>query len=426
MTNEFKIKNMNFNELLEKGWFEIESKPKSFKEDLMVEVEDKKRKTSNPAIKVIIDQSVYNMLLSQALSDKYNSVLGYLGGSFICIPNNNSNNITNISNSSSSSLNKKEEINVCHITHYISSEREIGDLISNNINEVKTSFSDAIQYFESKKVSCVGWYKSTRINKPLLPTFNDIAKQTRLQQLIPNGVGILLSTNHFNYDLKEQSSLLDNLKSMIIYQTYLKDPKNDITLKLFDNDKKIDITSINENPFKRLLFHKNLKYYCVPFGIANQLYPNVDSLENNQKSLLNSLRESRQAYMGQALDSKSRMGQKMFIDAEYESFLMNYWKNSVLNTGHLIDQSYKNLSIKKFQLKKIINSKLNTLYHMNYKNKNDISAQHKFHIIENINKEIKRVIILLIIYYYYCFIFHNIYINIDDDKKKKKKKKYNL
>jgi len=45
MTNEFKIKNMNFNELLEKGWFEIESKPKSFKEDLMVEVEDKKRKT---------------------------------------------------------------------------------------------------------------------------------------------------------------------------------------------------------------------------------------------------------------------------------------------------------------------------------------------------------------------------------------------
>jgi len=73
---------------------------------------------------------------------------------------------------------------------------------------------------------------------------------------------------------------------MIIYQTYLKDPKNDITLKLFDNDKKIDITSINENPFKRLLFHKNLKYYCVPFGIANQLYPNVDSLENNQKSLL--------------------------------------------------------------------------------------------------------------------------------------------
>jgi len=63
------------------------------------------------------------MLLSQALSDKYNSVLGYLGGSFICIPNNNSNNITNISNSSSSSLNKKEEINVCHITHYISSER---------------------------------------------------------------------------------------------------------------------------------------------------------------------------------------------------------------------------------------------------------------------------------------------------------------
>jgi len=130
--------------------------------------------------------------------------------------------------------------------------------------------------------------------------------------------------------------------------------------------------------------------------------------------------------MGQALDSKSRMGQKMFIDAEYESFLMNYWKNSVLNTGHLIDQSYKNLSIKKFQLKKIINSKLNTLYHMNYKNKNDISAQHKFHIIENINKEIKRVIILLIIYYYYCFIFKNIYINIDENKKKKKKKKYNL
>eukprot|EP00833_Pecoramyces_ruminatium_P004606 jgi/Orpsp1_1/1178638/evm.model.c7180000066176.1 len=390
MTNEFKIKEMNFNELLEKGWFEIESKPKSFKEDIMVEVEDKKRKTSNSIIKVIIDQSVYNMLFSQALSDKYNSVLGYLGGSFINISNNNSNSSININNNNNNSFNKKEEFNICHITHFTTSERKIGDLITNNINEVDNSFIDAVQYFESKKVSCVGWYKSNIINKPLLPTFNDIAKQTRLQQLIPNGVGIILSTNNFNNNSKEISSSIDNLKAMLIYQTYLKDPKNnDVTIKLL-NDKKIDITNINDNPFERLLFHKNLKYYCIPFGIVNQLYPSVDNLEINQKSLLVSLRESRQAYMSQALDTKSRIGQKVFIDAEYESFLMKYWKDNVLNTGHLIDQSYKTLSLKKFQLKKIINSKLNTLYHMNYKNKNDISVQHKYHIIENINKEIKR------------------------------------
>jgi len=45
MTNEFNIKDMNITELLDKGWFEIETKPKSFKEDLMMEVEDKKRKS---------------------------------------------------------------------------------------------------------------------------------------------------------------------------------------------------------------------------------------------------------------------------------------------------------------------------------------------------------------------------------------------
>ena len=68
------------------------------------------------------------MLFSQALSDKYNSVLGYLGGSFITLPNNSSNNanIINTSNSSSSnnsSFTKKEDINICHITHYTTSER---------------------------------------------------------------------------------------------------------------------------------------------------------------------------------------------------------------------------------------------------------------------------------------------------------------
>jgi len=154
------------------------------------------------------------MLFSQALSDKYNSVLGYLGGSFITLPNNSSNNanIINTSNSSSSnnsSFTKKEDINICHITHYTTSERyfrtfffyknvtekinvnliiyiiyepyiycyyiyfcfynylfifipnlrKIGDLINNNINEVENSFIEAVQYFESKKVSCVGWYK---------------------------------------------------------------------------------------------------------------------------------------------------------------------------------------------------------------------------------------------------------------------------
>jgi len=97
--------------------------------------------------------------------------------------------------------------------------------------------------------------------------------------------------------------------------------------------------------------------------------------------------------MSQAVESKSRIGQKMFIDAEYESFLMKYWKNNVLNTGHYIDQSFKNLSLKKFQLKRMINAKLNTLYQMNYKNKSDVSSQHKYHIIESINKELKRVII---------------------------------
>ena len=75
---------------------------------------------------------------------------------------------------------------------------------------------------------------------------------------------------------------------MLVYQIWLKDSKNnENALKLFDtNDKKIDITNINYNPFEHLLFHKNLKFYCVPFGIMNQLYPSTDNLENYQKSLL--------------------------------------------------------------------------------------------------------------------------------------------
>ena len=101
-------------------------------------------------------------------------------------------------------------------------------------------------------------------------------------------MGILLSTNCINNESNNYSSLSDDSKSMLVYQIYLKDAKNnENALKLLDmNDKKIDITSINYNPFERLLFHKNLKYYCVPFGIVNQLYSSSDSLENYQKSLL--------------------------------------------------------------------------------------------------------------------------------------------
>jgi len=107
-----------------------------------------------------------------------------------------------------------------------------------------------------------------------------------LYKKIPNGVAVLLSSNYLNRCSEESKIPSDSSKSMLIYQIYLKDPKNNDVKILDISDKKIDIATINYNPFERLLFHKNLKYYCVPYGIENQLYPSVDNIENNQKSLL--------------------------------------------------------------------------------------------------------------------------------------------
>ncbi|CAG8472100.1 7617_t:CDS:2 [Racocetra fulgida] len=64
------------------------------------------------------------------------------------------------------------------------------------------------------------------------------------------------------------------------------------------------------------------------------------------------LREIKQTYSGQVLDCDNRIGQRIFVDSQYESFLMNFLKKSVL-------QDFRSLAVAKHHVKTLIMKRIN-------------------------------------------------------------------
>lgn len=75
--------------------------------------------------------------------------------------------------------------------------------------------------------------------------------------------------------------------------------------------------------------------------IREQCFASPALLKETQSVLIATLQESSSAYKCFAMDCEKRVGQKLFLDAEYDAFLMRFWRNSVLNV-HL-RQSGRNI-----------------------------------------------------------------------------------
>ncbi|CAJ0839117.1 4843_t:CDS:2 [Entrophospora sp. SA101] len=148
----------------------------------------------------------------------------------------------------------------------------------------------------------VGWYRSniSTISNSVI-TQADITKQQAMQIPHPNAAGIIISISTTGFpSLGPKGQISDGMtNTFYVFRT----TENTV----ISNFETINTSSQGTKP-------KNGKIWK---GKGKELPKTI-------------LRESKQVYNGQVLDCENRIGQKVFVDSQYESFLMNFLRKSVV------------------------------------------------------------------------------------------------
>nr|CAG8522883.1 1088_t:CDS:2 [Entrophospora candida] len=176
----------------------------------------------------------------------------------------------------------------------------------------------------------VGWYRSniSSISNSVI-TQTDITKQQAMQIPHPNAAGIIISISTTGFpSLGPKGQISDGMtNTFYVFRT----TENTV----ISNFETINTSSQGTKP-------KNGKIWK---GKGKELPKTI-------------LRESKQVYNGQVLDCENRIGQKVFVDSQYESFLMNFLRKSVLQIDRSVDQDFRSLSFAKYHAKMLIKKEM--------------------------------------------------------------------
>ncbi|CAJ0912002.1 21103_t:CDS:10 [Entrophospora sp. SA101] len=260
-----------------------------------------------------IDESVFSALLECAYSDPKHQVIGYLGGK--C------------------SIGKSDMI-ICHVSQFVALERCIPSLLTDTVKEINLAYEETIKKFKDMGLILVGWYRSNiSSNSNSIITQADIIKQQKLQTQHPNSAGIIISISTTGFpSLGPKGQISDGItNTFCIFRTSENTILNDF-----------DAINTPSQGTKS----KNGK---ISKGKGKEL-PKVN------RTILH---ESKQVYNEQILDCENRIGQKVFVDSQYESFLLNFLRKSVVQFDRSVDQDFRSLSIAKHHAKMLISKHLN-------------------------------------------------------------------
>ncbi|KAJ3031671.1 hypothetical protein HDV00_008217, partial [Rhizophlyctis rosea] len=292
-------------------------------------------RTHKPPIRAIIDQSIITALLEQTYSDTRYGILGYLGGAFHTVDAASSSSSATPSQSSAKLI-------ICHVSHIIPSERSLEQLLIGNVEEKDGAFKEALKEFEKLGVQCVGWYRSDDGMKGFQPTRKDLSKQTFLQRTIhPSCIGILTtlaSSNNPNrrYPDAPRAPPLVPLQAPSHALLTFRATYDDADIP---HETSISSTSTTVDPLyaptpewhpTSLYYHNSLKPLRVLSAQHSQPYTSPHSIRQTLKTLKQTLDESVALYRLAAAECSGNPIRRMFLDSEFDAFLMGFWKMSVL------------------------------------------------------------------------------------------------
>ncbi|KAF0427181.1 hypothetical protein F8M41_006091 [Gigaspora margarita] len=286
--------------------------------------------------RVSIDESILLALLECSYADSKHEVLGYLGGT--C------------------DVDRLDNTIVCHVSQFVASERVVTSLLTDTVQEVDQAREDAINTFKKMGLKFIGWYRSNLdSNSNTIPTQYDIIKQQTIQSQYPDSAGIIVSMSTISCPPISIRGLISerSINALCVFRTVETNPNN--------NDG-FSLSQAVKSKNSRILKGKekeDSKANKVIFTVNRQMYMCSNVMQQLNHALMTVLREIKQTYSGQVLDCDNRIGQRIFVDSQHESFLMNFLKKSVLQFDRSVDQDFRSLAVAKHHVKTLIMKRVN-------------------------------------------------------------------
>ncbi|RUS27635.1 hypothetical protein BC938DRAFT_482964 [Jimgerdemannia flammicorona] len=270
--------------------------------------------------RVVIDQSIVTALIDHAYSDSRSTVLGYLGGKMM----------------NDDALEREDAF--VHISQFLASERSVPSMLTDMVTEMDGSLEHALDVFREAGLNC------------LTPSRADTLKQLRLQSKTPYCVGIVVSasitprpsilSNDYSYnELSQQIAAFRAVEA----STAIESPG--------------DVTEMRDNTKRVRMFRATR----VVFGVNQQLYTEPHVLRQMALTLTTTLNETRQAYAAQLMDCNDRPSRRMFVDSEYENFLMHFWRENVVQMKKSVDQDFLSLAVSKHDVKRLVSDRMDSI-----------------------------------------------------------------
>ncbi|CAG8435666.1 2734_t:CDS:10 [Scutellospora calospora] len=291
-------------------------------------------------------------------ADSKHEVLGYLGGT--CDVDRLDNNTI-----------------VCHVSQFVASERVVTSLLTDTVQEVDQAREDAINTFKKMGLEFIGWYRSNLdSNSNTIPTQYDIIKQQTIQSQYPDSAGIIVSMSTISCPPINIRGLISerSINALCVFRTVETNTSNNTNFPLSQTVK-------SKNRILKGKGKEDSKANKVIFTVNRQMYMCSNVMQQLNHALMTVLREIKQTYSGQVLDCDNRIGQRIFVDSQHESFLMNFLKKSVLQFDRSIDQDFRSLAVAKHHVKTLIMKRVNgalaTCQSHSVNNGNDVHLKRK-------------------------------------------------
>ncbi|EFC43283.1 predicted protein [Naegleria gruberi] len=253
------------------------------------------KKNNDRVFSVIVEQSVVCGIIDHTYSDHNNEVIGLLGGFF------------------------DEKSYVVYISCFKALKRDIGNIAIDGVECDPNELIKAQEFFQEKDLIFCGWYHShPRI--PPFPSMKDLQMQFEMQTQAQYAVGLICSA-YYNEGT-----------------TMKKSEKHSFYMNCF---------RVEEKKGK----YEALK---VSYTVNNTGVLQYETQNEMVKTLNTGLAESKDTFtrlFEQAVKENNKSKQ-LYIMSKYQSFLFDFWNNSINTRSRVLRQDIENLRAQNTFLKK--------------------------------------------------------------------------
>ncbi|KAI9017287.1 hypothetical protein BC832DRAFT_16771 [Gaertneriomyces semiglobifer] len=293
--------------------------------------------SSTPSPLVLFTRTAYAALLDAALQDARFPSSGYLGGSVsqIWVP-----------------VLGAWKIGVL-VDRVHGVMRDSTTLISGTSTEHPDGIKIAVRQFEETGRECVGWFRTQSAKNPLQPTVEDIAKQAWLQNLVPNGIGALVAMGSTNNAGDKTWGVVGRPLEALTMGTCVYRAEG-------PTHPPSEVNTLGAVHYcKRLWASKCLN------GVLREENIEAWSIKEKHDALKRAVDEAEKMYQAETLECTSSSGdlsaRRMFLDSDFDTFLMDFWRRSVVGFSHAVTQEIKNAEYRRLCLKEKIKRRIDEL-----------------------------------------------------------------